>query len=446
MNKKTTDCDAQVVAYMKSHFQNVPPTALAAFRRANSSRAAGANSKSPPLRQAVTTAKSQKGSSTVPTATASKPIAKPSLPANYTPPADRTAHMAPRHIVPTLKNFTGPDGPSRAYVAAQAALAAIGRSQGVPNHRAEAFLESKGYGFPMMTATGTEATKGGYTIPDPLAAAVFERKVRVGVSRQLAEMMPMTSDVLGVPKETDGLTVRYVAEAEAITASDLTFGMINLRSHTRCTLSFQSNELNADALISWADLFVSRCGSAMAAKEDDEFINGDGTSTYGGEVGLAGAIGTAGIYTAATGHDTWPELTIADFAGCMGLLPSKFSNGSEAWLCSPQFYATAMLASVNGAFQGVDENGRMLFMGKPVYLSSKAPLTTAAATIACYYGSFSEAAMIGDREPVTLMFSKDYMFGSDLTVVRGRSRYDINIHEGGNGTTAGAYVALKTAS
>ncbi len=411
----------------------VPPGARAAERLAVSNH----SSKKPPLRQQVQAAKpSDLKGSTMPAAVATKPKHNTAWEIKNA----RTSE-APRHILPTLKAFKGPHAAKNAFAASRVLLAAMGRLIGQRDFIAEAFCNSHGYDV-LNVATKSNPTTGGFLTPNPLSAAVVELKAKVGISRQLAEVLPMTSNSASIPKETAGLSVRYPIEGGggSITPSDLAWGMINLHVEKRAILSFISNELAADAAISFADMFARRAGHALAGQEGNEFINGDGTSSFGGVSGLKGSLGAGGVYSAASGHDTWPELDITDFSGCMGKLPSQFTNGGEAWVCSPQFYGTAMLKAVNGAFQGISENGRPLFLGKEVFLTSKAPTATAAAPVACYYGSFAEAVMIGDRVDFALKTSEHTAFAQDLTALLGAAKYDLVVHEGGDATTAGAYV------
>lgn len=445
----------------KRMYKNAPPGVMEVFNKAQAGRKAEmdravrslpANAKItrkpgggfvalsiPEPRPRLTVTAMSKGSE-MPAATATKP-----KPATVSPSLS-VKHQAPRHVVPTLKAFHGPNAAREAYAAGQVLLASVGKLTGERCFIAEQFCRDHGYGMVSNLATESNPTAGGYLVDNPLSAAVIELKAKYGVSRQLAEVYPMSSNALDVPKETAGFTVRYPDEGQAITPNDLEWGLIHLEAMRRAIVAFMSNELMADAVISMTDLFIRRAAAALAAKEDDEFVNGDGTSTYGNEVGLRGAIGAGGIHGAATGHDTWAELDLADFVGCMAKLPSQFSNGAESWLCSPAFYAGAMLKSVNGAFQGMDANGRPLFLGKPVFLTSKAPTTAAASTVACYYGSFAEAVAIGDRIAFQLGVSEHVAFAQDLTALRGMARYDINCHELGDATSAGAVVALATAS
>ena len=110
--------------------------------------------------------------------------------------------------------------------------------------------------------------------------------------------MPMTADSLTIAKRTGGLTVYVVPEGAAITPSDTSWGAISVAAKKRACLSYLSQELSDDALINIVDNIVLEMGHALADQEDNELINGNASSTYGGINGLLNAIGSAGVNTA----------------------------------------------------------------------------------------------------------------------------------------------------
>ena len=303
-----------------------------------------------------------------------------------------------------------------------------------------------------LTNSAGESTGagGGYTVPAPLANTIIDYRERVGVSRRICRIIPMTADTLSIAKRSGGLTVYYPNEASLITASDKTWGQIELIAKKRAVAHQISSELVDDALIAIVDDAVSEMAHALALKEDDELINGSGTSTYGGVTGLLSSIGSAGVATAATNHDTWPELDIADFVACVGKLPDKF-NMEPSWLCSSNFFYTAMLSVLGSAGGNTvmtlqEGAGNARFLGYPVNFSDRMPTATAAATVAALFGSFPMAVTLGDRMGVNIARSDDYAFLNDMTTIRATARYDIKVHEPGTSSAAGAYVALKTAA
>jgi HK97 family phage major capsid protein len=339
-----------------------------------------------------------------------------------------------------------------AFDSGQWLKAFLARSRNGFDEAAEAHCAKRGWQI-LATATEGSPTAGGYLVPSPLSNAIIDTRELAGVARALSRVVPMTSDTLDVAKKTSGVTVYYPGEATAITASDQVWEKVTLNAKKRAILSFISQELSDDSVIPVMDDLASQMGLDLAINEDTEFIKGDGTSTYGNVEGLITAIGSAGTQDATTNSDTWPELALVDFTNAMSLLQSKYWARGTAWLCSSQFYYGVMLnlmADAGGNTLGSIESGSApgmpMFLGSPVFFSAQCPTATAAATICCYFGAFNAGVMIGDRLGVRIAQSSDYAFDTDRLAIRATSRYDIQCHDVGDGSTAGAVIALKTAA
>ena len=74
------------------------------------------------------------------------------------------------------------------------------------------------------------------------------------------------------------------------------------------------------------------------------------------------------------------------------------------------------------------------------------PVTSAVNQIAALLGNFRLGTAMGDRRALTLALSTEYKFAEDQLAIRGTDRFDINVHDVGNTTTAGPIVGLITAS
>jgi HK97 family phage major capsid protein len=353
-----------------------------------------------------------------------------------------------------LRAFKGEQGQRDALDCGYWMRALVARMYRQQDDEAEQRVTTRGWQHLLKRGTATEGNPGGggYLVPTPLSNAIIDIRAAAGISRQVARVIPMTANDLSIPKKLSGTTVYYPGEAGAITPSDQTWGQIALNAKKRAILSYVSNELRDDALINVMDDLASQMGQDFAVKEDAEFINGDGTSVYGGEVGLVSAIGSAGVSTAATGHDTWPELDLPDITAAMGMLPSKWRAYGPSWICSASFYHTAMvrlLLAASGNRVADLEGGpgsRPTFAGYPVYFTDLLPTTTAAATVVALFGAFSQAVVIGDRTGIRIDQSEHAAFENDVVAIRGTTRYDILVHEPGTSSVVGAYVALKTAA
>lgn len=366
---------------------------------------------------------------------------------------ERIRQANPQHVlVGKLRAFTGDLNAEHARNCGYYLRAAVARMRHGRDEEAEQRIEALGWKV-HNAATENTASAGGFLVPTPLAAAIINYRLLSGVSRKACRVVPMTSDTLDLPKKTGAHTVYYPGEGNSITASQQTFAQVKLSVVKRAVLTQVSQELRDDAIVSIVDDIVAEIGSDLALKEDAELIAGDGTSTYGGEQGLLSAIGAGGVSTAATGHDTWPEIDLADVMAWLGLLPSKFAvGGNTSIICSSNFYYSVLCrvamqlggTTASALIDGV--TGQPMFWGKPVYFTDYMPTATAAATVHALYGDFGKAVVIGDRMGIAIGQSDQYAFASDLLTIKATARYDVNVHEAGTASAAGAYVALKSAS
>lgn len=358
-----------------------------------------------------------------------------------------------QHRLGPLKAFTGPTAARDAYDCGQWIKAVVARNARRVDEEAEARIATRGWDIRNVATEGTP-TAGGYLVPVPLSNAIIDVRALAGVSRQLCRVVPMTSETLTVARKTAGTTVYYPGESNTITASDQAWDQVNLTAKKRAILSKVSQELRDDAVIAIVDDLASQMGTDFAVQEDKELFKGDGTATYGGVTGILAALGSAGIATAATGHDTWGEQDIADFTATMALLPDKYWQYPLAWACSSGFYFGAMLRvqaaaggnTITSLEQGA--NGRPMFLGYPVYFTNQLQTSTLAATVTALFGAFSQAVIIGDRMGISIAQSEHLGFAEDTLAVRATTRYDINCHTLGSATAGdvGAIVGHKTAA
>jgi HK97 family phage major capsid protein len=304
--------------------------------------------------------------------------------------------LSARHVMLPTKAFKGEDAAKDAYACGMWLRALIAKKRGGRDETAEAVIAQRGW----AVATEGVTTAGGYLVPDPLSAAFIEYRQKVGVVRALADVRVMTSDTLTIPKLSSGPSVKYPGEGGAITASDQVWAQVALAAVKRAILSYVSQELKDDAIINITDELVSRMAYEFAKQEDNEAINGDGTSTYGGETGLLAAIGSAGVSQAATGHDTWPELDTSDLAAWFAKLPSQHWNNPGV-LCSVAFYELVlhrlMAAGGGNTMQALQQGVPRPTPTPPSWAArstspTRCPRAPTAATVCALYGNFSEAS------------------------------------------------------
>ncbi len=215
-------------------------------------------------------------------------------------------------------------------------------------------------------------------------------------------------------------------------------------------LSRFSSELADDAIINLADDLANEIAYAFAVKEDDCGFNGDGTSTYGGIQGVVNKLtdeALQGSFTAASNNDTFAEITAADIAGWMGRLPKYAKRNAKFYVSETGFevmFSRLMVAGGGNTVDTLTGQVRRMFLGYPVVTSQTMTTSTGdlSETVMALFGDLALAAALGNRREIRLMVSEHRYLEFDQLAIRGTERFDINVHDIGNATTAGPIVSL----
>lgn len=325
-------------------------------------------------------------------------------------------------------------------------------------------------GIPLGVEQENVNTSGGYLVPTEFDNALIDLRETYGIARQCCGMKPMTRDTLQIPRRTGGLTAYFVGETGAGTASTKAWDNVVLVAKKLIALSLYTSELAEDAIINIGDDLAGEIAYAFANKEDDCWVNGDGTSTYGGIVGMiksfqnlsATRANIAG-YVVSTGN-LWSELVLGDFNKVIGRLPQFADSPNAKWIAHKTFYEEVMqkLAVAAGGVTLTEAIGgnrsQRMFLGYPVVFSQVMPKVEANDHVPVFFGDCAKACAFGDRRQTTLATSESATvgsvnsFASDQLAIRGTERFDINVHDVGNAhaTAAsrvpGPIVCLATAA
>jgi len=345
----------------------------------------------------------------------------------------------------TLKAFKGPDAERDAYVSGMWAKAVLAR-------KPSAIEWCKDNGIDVRAAMSTDSNSaGGFTVPDPLETSIIRLVEEYGVFRSNIGMVwPLNNGKLNVPKRNGGFTGYYVGENTEITASDLSFAQVALQANKLGVLGKLSNELFEDTAVSLGDIIATEMAYVFAVKEDAAGFLGDGTSTYGGIVGLANALAAGAIETTATTIDTFNKLTIATFQNAMGKC-AVYPGIQPKWYVSNVCWQNSMkrlaLAGGGNAISDFVNGVQPTFAGYPVVVTQTLPGTSAdtdhSGSIFGYFGDLGMACAMGDARGVTMATDSSIYFADDALAIRGTERYDITVHDVGTSTVAGAMVAMK---
>jgi HK97 family phage major capsid protein len=309
------------------------------------------------------------------------------------------------------------------------------------------------------TMTGSSQTGGGALISVEQVASWITLLETYGVLRRNAQPMPMGAGQTTVPK-TDTLLTGYVpGEGGTITASDPTIAVCNLVPKTICFLTAYSLELEEDSLVALGEFLGTLFARSATYYEDLCGFLGDGTSTYFGFKGIAGALkavsGTiANIKSLVVGSgNAYSELALVDFEGCAGILPDYADDGSVKWFVHRYFYWTVMVKLALAA-GGVNATEVVLgagtrqkqYLGYPVEFTQVMPRAEANSQICALLANLRLGLILGTRGGLVIDQSTERYFEMGLVAARARNRVAINAHGVGDTTNAGPICGLITAA
>jgi HK97 family phage major capsid protein len=310
---------------------------------------------------------------------------------------------------------------------------------------------------------------GGNLVPTEYLNDFISIKEKYGMARQLLRTVRMARDTAKIPRDGDEFTIYAPGEATAGTASDAGVGLVNLTAVKMMGLCSVSSELFNDSVLNIGDWIGRKMAYAIAKREDQCAIVGDGTSTYFGILGITNALkglsGTianiAGLQVAS--GNAYSEITLADFNGLDGLLSEFETMNQIQFLCHPRFYRGWMRriafggggATMGGGIrpEDVTQFRDQSFLGYPVLFSNAMPRTEANSQVCALLGDFRMCGTIGDvTAGVQLESTPHFSFSSDTTTFRAVQRVAITIHDVGNASATeasrqpGPVVGLITAA
>ena len=295
-------------------------------------------------------------------------------------------------------------------------------------------------------------SQGGFLVPDEFEATLINLREVYGVARRNCKVYPMSRDTLNIPRRTAGLTAYWTGESAATTESTVTLSNVSLVAKKLSCLTTTSNELAEDSIIPIADMVADEIAWEFARKEDDALFNGDGTTTYGGIVGLKNALGAASIVDSGASTSALSTITASSISSWFAAVPAYALTPNAKIYCHKAVYHALferISHTAGGATVAETMNGsrEFRFYGYPVEfvqgMSSVIGTGVDGVHIA-YIGDMGLAAAFGDRRQVTLRTSDSALnaFEQDELAIRSTERVDIVVHGTGDATTAGPIIAL----
>ena len=304
--------------------------------------------------------------------------------------------------------------------------------------------------FGAKTLTSTSGPSVGFLIPTEMDNNIIRLREKYGVARSLATVVSMGSDTKEWLKEVSGNSAYFVNEGTEFTATDVSYRKLTLAAKLLAVRTKFNQTTDDDAIVSLADEITDWAARAIAIKEDQCFLIGDGSSTYGGMIGASyvwrkqtednGGTWTtdgdkdnnAGLLL-ATGS-TWASITDDDMVQVQGRV-ADYPGINPVWVCSRQFYYDVMQrlainAGGNTTVEYVNGVPQGNFLGIPVVFSNAMPKATAVDQVPVLFGDFKLGSVLGDRKGITVETDKNIATQVNDVVVT--SRFDVLVHDFGN--------------
>jgi HK97 family phage major capsid protein len=303
---------------------------------------------------------------------------------------------------------------------------------------------------------------GGALVPEEFIATLIVLKEKYGVFRRNVRVVPMASDRQTWPQLDGDITVYFPGEGGTITASNPTFKNVTLVAKKGCALVAISSELEEDSAIGIGEVIMDCFARGIAKAEDQIGFLGDGTSTYWGFTGVAGAlravdatIGNIKSLNVASGN-AYNEIVLPDFDDLVGLYPDYADDNRVKWYMHKVFYWSVVRKLLLAYSSNIPTAGVLpehiaagavrTFLGYPVEFSSVMPKVAANSQICATLMNLPMGAYLGERRGVRIDRSREVYFTTDQIGIRATFRIAINAFGVGDTVDPGPIMGLITAA
>jgi HK97 family phage major capsid protein len=296
--------------------------------------------------------------------------------------------------------------------------------------------------------SSNDNAKGGTLIPESFAATVIRLVDSFSSIPQQANVIPMSSNTLYIPRRTGGNTAYFVSDNSETTASDMATDNVLLSTKDCRVATRVPNSLIEDSVVDLAGLVAQEFALALSRKIDDAGFAGDGTSTHGGIRGIQWRFENETLAGEVdSGESGLSAITVDDFAETIGKLPS-YARATAGWYVTPQVYSTCMLPLMLGA-GGVSAAelsagaSEQRFMGYPVYFNNSMRTAPTSDQVIALFGDLRMSTHYGLRSQIAVRASTDRYIEFDQTYFQAMCRFDVVTSDIGDANTAGPVVSLK---
>lgn len=242
---------------------------------------------------------------------------------------------------------------------------------------------------------GTDS-EGGYLVPDEFEHTLIQALNESNIIRSRARVITTSNGLHKIPVVANHGNAAWMEEEDAYTESDEAFSQVNLDAHKVGTLIKVSEELLQDSAFDLESYIRSEFSRRIGDKEEDAFLNGNGTHK---PTGILNATGGAqvGVTTASATAITADEIIDLFYS-----LKAPYRKNAVWILNDATVKAIRKLKNGTGDYlwQPAIKDGEVpTILGRPYFTSQYAPTIEAAAKVIAF-GDFSYY-WIGDRQGIS---------------------------------------------
>lgn len=242
---------------------------------------------------------------------------------------------------------------------------------------------------------GTDS-EGGYLVPDEFEHTLIQALNESNIIRSRARVITTSNGLHKIPVVASQGNAAWMEEEDAYTESDEAFSQVNLDAHKVGTLIKVSEELLQDSAFDLESYIRSEFSRRIGDKEEDAFLNGNGTHK---PTGILNATGGAqvGVTTASATAITADEIIDLFYS-----LKAPYRKNAVWILNDATVKAIRKLKNGTGDYlwQPAIKDGEVpTILGRPYFTSQYAPTIEAAAKVIAF-GDFSYY-WIGDRQGIS---------------------------------------------
>jgi HK97 family phage major capsid protein len=215
-------------------------------------------------------------------------------------------------------------------------IKALAASKGNPQVATALYKKNHGDDVAYKALAATDATAGGFLIPEIMSADIIELLRPASAFRRLNPVIvPMNAGNLHIPKMAGGAAAGYIGENQNLPKTQPTFGDIAATAKKLGALVPISNDLLRRADAGSETMVRNDLVAALAQRSDLAFIRDDGTA--GTPKGLRYWVPSSNVLPANG------TVNLVNVTTDLGLLMLALLNGnvrmlSPGWLMSPRTY------------------------------------------------------------------------------------------------------------